>query len=661
MANLNLQRNQYRRRKLVSIFLTACVCALVVLAVQVPASAKDQWVKVRSKNFLLVGNASEKEIIEVGLRLEQFREVFSRLFTRVSLNSQVDTTVIIFKNDKSYRPFKPNEGTAGFFQAGPDVNYITLTTELSSSQQPYNVIFHEYTHLLINNTSRNMPTWFSEGIAEYYSTFAMTDEQRVMLGRPIASHIHLLRHKGMLPLQTLFAVDRDSPYYNERDKQSVFYAESWALVHYLILGKDGERAGQMGKFIELLASDVPVKDALQQALGVKFETLEQELRNYIQRGRYPVMSGHFERKVKYDTEVQVAPITEAEASAYLGDLLVHSRRADAEPYLKRALELEPSLPMAHASLGMWRVNQGRFAEARAHLEKAIAANSQSYLIHYHYAYVLSREGESDAHLVSGFPPENIARMREHLEKAIQLRPEFLESYSLMAFVNLVAGNRLDESIALLKRAMTFDPNRTDLVFMLAQVYLRKEDYATTRGLLERVAKSTGDAALSRRAQDLLTQVIAIEERTTAFRAAQKEQSPASTSPVLREAGGENDTMAYISTYDPAAYLREALRKPLEGETLIQGNLVRVDCDDSGITFVVKVADRFIKMNTDSFRKVKLRSFSDDAGREITCGPRKTENNVIVAYVPTNDGRSKVDGNAKSIEFVPPDFKLTPQP
>jgi hypothetical protein len=41
-----------------------------------------------------------------------------------------------------------------------------------------------------------------------------------------------------LDWNTLFAVDRESPYYNELDKMSIFYAQSWALTHMLMLGKD---------------------------------------------------------------------------------------------------------------------------------------------------------------------------------------------------------------------------------------------------------------------------------------------------------------------------------------------------------------------------------------------------------------------------------------
>src|SRR5258706_3566703 len=94
--------------------------------------AKDNWTSVHSQNFQLVGNASEKDIRLVANRLEQFRKVFSLLLPAMKTNSPVPTTVIVFKSDGSYKPFKANQNIAGYFQAGEDVNYITLTTEKAS-------------------------------------------------------------------------------------------------------------------------------------------------------------------------------------------------------------------------------------------------------------------------------------------------------------------------------------------------------------------------------------------------------------------------------------------------------------------------------------------------------------------------------------------------
>src|ERR1044071_9834245 len=132
----------------------AAVAALAVLLAAQALSAKETWTSVRSQNFFLVGNASEKEIRQVATRLEQFREVFAKLFPKVNFNTPVPTTVVVFKNDSAYKPFKPvadgkTVDVGGYFQSGEDVNYITLTPERASgAPNPYGTVYHEYTHLL---------------------------------------------------------------------------------------------------------------------------------------------------------------------------------------------------------------------------------------------------------------------------------------------------------------------------------------------------------------------------------------------------------------------------------------------------------------------------------------------------------------------------------
>lgn len=630
-----------------------------VVCFTAPASAKDKWISVRSKNFLLIGNANEKDIRQVGVRLEQFREVFSRLFTSLKIDSPVPTTVIVFKNDDSYRPFKINANTAGYFQPGPDVNYITLalSRDVNTQQDPFSIILHEYTHLLVRNTSGKVPTWFNEGLAEYYSSFSITADQKVVMGRPIASHVYQLRDSKMLPLRTLFQVDQKSPYYNERDKQSIFYAESWALVHYLMLGKDGQRLTQLGKFMELISAGTPMEQAFQQSFAMTFESMENELRAYVQRDRYPILSGSFQSKVGYDSAMQAAPLSEAEAQAYLGDLLLKSNRADAEVYLQKALALDPDLPMANASLGLLRMRQGKHDEARKRLERAVAASSQNYLIHYYYAYALSQQGNRDIETVLGMAPETATIMRRELKRAIQLRPDFLESYSLLAFVNLVTETDLVETIEMLKQALAGSPHRHDLMFMLAQLYMRRHDFKAARQLIDKVINNS-DADNSERARRLLTQLVSVEELLARI----KKQEQASHARAGTTPGGPGETYGQTSIerpFDPAEALRESLRKPISGETQTQGTLTRIDCDAKGITFVVKVNGRLLKLNTDTFLHANIMSFSDDAGHEITCGVRKTQNSVVVAYVPPTDPRAKVDGLIKSLEFVPHDFKLKP--
>ena len=451
------------------------LCLLLALSqhpVIAKDSKKDSWISVRTKNFLLVGNASEKDIRKVALKLEQFREVFTVLFPKIQFNTPVPTTVVVFKSDDSYKPFKPSENIAGYFQPGPDVNYITLSTEVRGRQNPFTIIFHEYTHLLIENTFRDVPDWFNEGLAEYYSTLKTSDDQNFTLGIPISHHVFLLRESNMIPLRTLFEVDHKSPYYNNSEKQRIFYAQSWALMHYLIIGNAG-KVEQLGKFLELLGSQTPLDQAFQQAFGISFEVMEKDLREYVKKKRYNVLIGQFEEKLELDTDAAATPLPEAEAQAYLGDLILHSHGNGAHWYLEKALRLDPNLGMAHASLGMVYFREGNVDKAQASLERAIAADSRNFLAHYYYALVLSGAETGN---VTGYPADVATKIREHLQKAIALRPDYPESYKLMAFVSLVTGEHVDEAIESIKRLLNVLPGRHDLINMLAQLYLRKQGH-----------------------------------------------------------------------------------------------------------------------------------------------------------------------------------------
>ena len=621
--------------------------------------AKDTWISVQSRNFFLVGNASEKDIRQVGVRLEQFRDVFTRLFPKVQFSTPVPTTVVVFKSHNSFKPFKSNPNIAGYFQPGPDVNYISLTTELAGTQNPFTVIFHEYTHLLVDNTLKNAPLWFNEGLAEYYSTFTISDDQKFVLGNPIANHVFLLRDSKMLPLRTLFAVDHKSPHYNERDKQSIFYAQSWALMHYLIIGKAG-RADQLATFLNQISANTPLEQAFQQAFQMSIETMEKELHEYVRQSRYNVLNGHFERKLDTDKGLQTAPVSDADAQAYLGDLLLHSNRKDCETYLEKALTLDPNSAMANAAMGMAKVRDGKADQALKYLERAVSANSQNYLVHYYYAFALSRLNDSGPRPVGEtFAPETSEKIRMELLKAIELRPDYPASYELLSFIALSTGNHLDEAQALLLRSIKLSPGRTQLAFMLGQLYLRSGEYKQARELMERVVKSNAQDELRANAELLLKQITAVEEF-------QQRSKPNSSTPKLLERNTvdssdsspvtQSTTTKNVPAPDPTEYLAEVLRTPADGETQLQGILMAVECAAKGLVFVVKVDGRTLRLWTQSFEAMEITTYSPDVAGEITCGARKAES-VVVCFVAQIDKRLKTDGVIKSIEFVPAKFKL----
>lgn len=615
--------------------------------------AKDNWMVVRTPNFTLVGNANERDVRQVATKLEQFRDVFTRLFPTAKFSSPVPTTVLVFKSMSSYKPFMV-PGTAGYFQKGDDVNYITLTTELGA-QNPFGVIYHEYVHFLVDNTAGNAPVWFNEGLAEYYSTFEIEGDRKVHLGDLIPYHLQTLREEKMIPLRRLFEIDHYSPEYNEGSKRGMLYAQSWALVHYLILGNKGERLPQFGKFLKGIGANVPINDAFKDAFQTEIEVLEKELKKYVEGHNFKKQIATFEQKLEVEGEITITPLTEADAQAYLGDLLLHTHRLkDAETRLQQALTLDPKQSMAQASLGILRARQGRFMEAKQTLREAVSGNSNNYLAHYYYAYALSREGMDSSGVIQEYLPETTAIMRAELKKAIELNPSFTESYSLLAFINMVSNEELDASIELLKKALRLSPGRQDLVFHLAQIYMRQQKFDVAKQTLEPL-RTAKDRQLKLQAEGLLKSIKNYEEMMAGSSAG----SPGA--PRLQRQNERSTDVVEEQPKSPLDYLQDSLRALEAGEERIQGLFVKLECDSKAVAyFIVKVGERVYKIRATSLERIHLIAYTPEAGSELGCGARKTPENVVLTFRPTTDPkdqRAKIHGDAIAVEIVPKDFVL----
>ncbi|MBC7910637.1 MAG: tetratricopeptide repeat protein [Pyrinomonadaceae bacterium] len=627
-------------------------CLLLVASLN-PVLAKDKWTSIRSKNFVLVGNANEKEMRQIATRLEQFRDVFTRLLKQTNFSSSTPTTVIVFKSHSAYQKFAP-PNTAGYFQPGNDMNYIALSPIQDEANDPFRTIFHEFVHLLVKNNVQNMPLWFNEGLAEYYSTFEIRgDDRKVRLGKVISGHVFELRQRKFIPLKTLFSVDHSSPLYNESNKQSMFYAESWALVHYLLLNE--QRQPQLGRFLNLILAGKSPDEAFPEAFQTDFATIEKELKDYIRRDTYPQQIATFERKLEFDLEMQSVPLTEAQGEFYLGDLSRHTGQfEEAEKHLQNAIKLDANLAMAHASLGMLEINRNRPAEATRYLERAVAANTGNYLVHYYYAYVLSREVITEGRPIYKIEPELAAKMRAELKKAIEINPGFADSYHLLAFVNLVSGEQLDESIALLKRAIELLPGAQEFGYLLAQIYLRKNDFKLARETLEPIVRSSAtETQLRQHAQSLLTSLQEMEEQMSRDKSGGGSTAPPPGSNVLviePDAEGKTRTPEEMLL----EVLDQVLKKPQEGEQRVQGQLQKIECGSKNVVFFVQVAGRLLKLSAVDFQGVQYTSYVQQKTGLIGCGQRTPVDEVVVIYRPV---KGKFDGEIVSVDFVPKDFKL----
>jgi tetratricopeptide (TPR) repeat protein len=631
--------------------LSAFLCLLTATSLlSARQRAEEAWTSVQSKNFLLVGNADELSIREVAARLEQFREAFLRLLPVEHFDTSVPLTVILFKDDATYRPFEPlysgqPAGVSGFFQANPDIDYITLSVDARHERSADALAFHEYVHLLVRNSFGNAPLWFNEGLAEYYSTFEISDGfKKVTIGKPINYRTRTLRERELLPVELLFKADDSSPYYNEPYKRSLFYAESWALVHYLLTGP---RRTQLSTYLGLLAGGQSIDDAFRQAFQTDFATLEQELRAYTKLNKYPSQVINFDKRLEFETTARSITLSAAEAQFYLGDLLLHTNRVDdAARYLERSVALDPNLARAHASLGVIAARRENFDEAKKHLEPA-SRNSDSYLVHYYYAYVLSREGIGSDNFSDGYYGAGVVDvMRAELKKAIELAPNFAEAYRLLAFINLVRGERLDESIELIKTAVKLSPRRQELSLLLAQIHLRRDEFDTARKVLDPLVAGGRSPQVRAQAQSLLKAVAAREEYVARIKALNDK--------IASDLAKEETRPGVLQPCDAPQPGPQLKRLRFAGEQLC-GLLVSIECEEQGVILVIESGERTYRLHNAALNRIRFVTYTADVRGQMTCGLRSQATPVLVTYRPAKNAEAETDGEVVAVEFVPKEW------
>jgi hypothetical protein len=304
---------------------------------------------------------------------------------------------------------------------------------------------------------------------------------------------------------------------------------------------------------------------------------------------------------------------------------------------------------------MMLVRQGRIADARPYLEKALKPGSENYLLHYYYAYALSDLNMNEHRFVSSYAEDSAATMRRELSKAIALKPDYPESYWLLGFVNLVRNEQIDESIDLLRHGLTATSANQRISFMLAQLYLRKEKFAEARELLTPIAQTSSDSDLREQAATMAAAIKRAEDTRARIQDELRNQAPVGISN-RRSATATMMLTAAAPEAEQNDALADALRSPRDGEQRLQGLLAMVDCTSNGITFQVRAGERLMKFHSDNFEHVMITTFTTGIGRELGCGPRKPENPIVLTYTASN-AATKSDGEVRAIEFVPQSFVL----
>ena len=462
--------------------LRLCILLFACSVVFCLGARADTWNQVRSAHFVLNTDAGADRGRQVLLRFEQVRALFGQLILRSEVNVPVPLTIIAFRSSEEMQAHVPvYQGKAvdlsGFFVSRPDRDYIVLDL---SAGNAWTTVFHEYAHVLLDGNYPATPLWFDEGFADYFSTIEVLREG-VQMGKPPQGDLELLRSSKWMPLADVLQVQPDSKTYNLSDRRSLFYAESWVLVHYLF---DMQKMPAAGEYFGLVEGQhVPVEQAVQQAFGMSCQQLEQQVKKYY------LSPQAVYRTLKLPVDVTMAntysadKISPVDAQAMLAGLDVHldAHQQRGTQALQELLQQHPDNAMALRDLGYAYLQKDDLDNAADCFERAAKLNSDDAWVHYYSAVLRHRSGEK-------LSAEELEASKSDLRDAIRLNPQFADAYNLLGLAEMESGD-LQRCIRSLTTAVQLSPRNESYRANLAQAYIFSRRWDDATALLQTLAAS----------------------------------------------------------------------------------------------------------------------------------------------------------------------------
>ena len=646
-----------RTRPIPSSLLTVMLLG-VLLVSSAHAAEQSPWLEIHSTHFTVITDAGEKKGKEVALRFEQMRAVFAILLMKDRLNEPLPLTILAFKNDKDYYQTAPlHQGqpinVPGFFVSGEDQNFIVLNL---FEEESWRAVAHDFAHLLLNYNYPPVEGWFDEGLAEYFSSIRVDNKQVEIGGDPELSNVftqdllqnqrevrnppksltELLGGQVWLTLPDLLTMKHDTSTYVEATHHTLFYAQSWMLMHYLLHEK---KLPETGTYFDLVENQrVPVEEAVQKAYGVTPAQFDQAVKAYfhsltplftaLDAAKQPNALANPPQVYQFpapvgpnDSAIIAKPMRETDARAFAAEIktrIPDRRAAGLQELQALATAPEPGTSskadkkadkkkddpqdgplvaatgneIAHRALAWDHLQHGEFDAAVEELGDAAALNQRDMWIRYYLAVLKYRIAKTKHTDIQGLP-----NMMQDLRAVLDWYPEFADAYDLMAMARKVGGGPV-AAMQAERAAMQLSPRNQEYVYHLAEIYIEAKKWEAARALLEHL-KTSSNPQVAAEAREQLTRLANEQKYGLSAPSTAPKLSPQSTPfDVLDQDAAKRAAAAQTSQNAGAGDKRAA--------KFFKGRLVGVDCSQSPAAVLTVVSGATVlKLRTGDYKSLLL--------------------------------------------------------
>jgi tetratricopeptide (TPR) repeat protein len=627
---------------------------------------EPQWIRVNSSHFSVLTDAGEKKGREVIVRFEQMRGVFSQLLVRSKVNMSLPIDIVALKSDKEYSrlaPLRQGQPIAapGFFIGGEDRIFIVLDL---SADESWRAVAHQFAHYLLNYNYPPTPAWFDEGFAEYFSSMR-PDNKQVQIGadpelnlswkedlignqtevlNPPKSLTEFLMGPVWLSMPDLFDLRHNVSNYQEGTHHTLFYAQSWITMHFLL---NTNRLPQTGMLFDLVLNQkVPVNQAIQKAYGMTPAEFDKAVKDYFhtQQPLFVAMDtakqpGTLDAGGQTGTlplpiaaeEVGTSRVemTDPEARSLVAEMAVRlpeHRAQGVEDIANIIQQPKGDNPFAHRALAWVHMDKNEFDAATEELGKGSELDRNDPWVRYYLALVKFRRAR-----VTNQPVQGLANAQQDLRAVIDWDPTFAEAYALLGRARIEGGG-VNSAMESMRMAMQLSPRNDQYRLDMATIYLVGKKWDDATGLLE-LLKSNPNPQIARVARKDLDDLPTLKKYGIAPQSEAPPPTKAANSPPVTSSSDSSDEE---EPDHPVAEPKPDARPVL----FAKGKLVSVDCSHqpTAVITVTVGAKKLLKLRTEDYKSLTL------VGAEpFSCTWKNRE--VAVNY----KAGGKSDGDLVSVE------------
>lgn len=464
----------------------------ILLAIPCRAFSRgdSSWIEVRSPHFRVASNCKPKTARHVAQEMEDIRAVFQATFTALPVDPATPLIVIALRSEDDLKSLSPLEWShrgevrrSGFFLTTPIANYVVVWID-PQDPNAYQAFYHEYTHLLITSTSRHVPLWLDEGLAEFYGGTSIRQHE-VQLGLPDMNAFRFMQGRALIPLPTLFTVDHHSRYYNNQTLANLFYAESWALTHFLMLNDLKQGAHTLSQYFNMVNGGADPVRTGEQVFGNLDNALAQLDSNLNGMAISFKPSQGIARS--NPASFTVTGLAADEWRAIRAGIWLYDGRLDqAEKLLHQILQSNPNLPAAVEAMAYLQWTKHNEQAAKILFAQAAARPDAAYMTKY-FAAALA---------LSGPPPYSDGQAIEaNLKSVIQKDPSYAPAYDLLAVLYMSQEKQLIQARMMELRAISLDPANVGYRVNEARAFLMMHDPINAQRVASKaltIAHSTAD-------------------------------------------------------------------------------------------------------------------------------------------------------------------------